>query len=66
MSGKTSYQSIKKYEDKAYDKILLRIPKGQRNIIKSAADTVGESINGYIKKAITERMERDNKNGQTG
>ena len=27
--------------------------------IKMAADRSGESVNGYIKKAIDERMERD-------
>ena len=29
--------------------------------IKNAADQAGESVNGYIKKAIDQRIERDNK-----
>ena len=28
--------------------------------IKAAAESAGESVNGYIKKAVDERMERDN------
>ena len=34
MGGKNSYESIKRYEDKAYDKVLVRFPKGKKDIIK--------------------------------
>lgn len=61
MGGKTSYQSIKKYEDKAYDKLLLRVQKGQKDEIKAAADAAGESVNGYIKRALEMRMEQEGK-----
>ena len=37
MGGKNSYESIKRYQDKAYDKILLRTSKGEREVIKSHA-----------------------------
>lgn len=60
MGGKTSYASIKKYEDKAYDKVLLRLPKGQREEIKAhAAQKDGGSVNAFINRAINETMERD-------
>lgn len=53
MGGKTSYESIKKYEDKAYSKILLRIkPKDRLDIIKAHAAAQGESTNGFINRAI--------------
>ncbi|MCI5987141.1 MAG: hypothetical protein SPF03_08170 [Faecalimonas umbilicata] len=39
--------------------ILLGIQKEKYEEIKTAADHAGESVNGYIKKAIDERMERD-------
>lgn len=39
--------------------ILLGIQKEKYEEIKAAADHAGESVNGYIKKAINERMERD-------
>ena len=44
---------------------LKRIPLDIQNEkyeeIKNAADQAGESVNGYIKKAINQRIERDNK-----
>ena len=44
---------------------LKRIPLDIQNEkyeeIKNAADQAGESVNGYIKKAIDQRIERDNK-----
>lgn len=39
--------------------ILLGIQKEKYEEIKAAADHAGESVNGYIEKAIDERMERD-------
>ena len=62
-----------KYEQKAYDKILLRVEAGQKEEIKAHAEKyqpeAGEigvagytpkgSINGFIKRAIDETMERD-------
>ena len=66
MAGKTSYQSIKKYEDKAYDKILLRMPKGFKDILKAHADAHGESINGFVKRAIRAQMDADEQKRMEG
>ena len=41
--------------------ILLGIHKEKYEEIKTAADYAGESVSGYIKKSIYERMERDSK-----
>lgn len=62
MGGKNSYESIKRYEDKAYDKVLVRMPKGQKDAIKAHATAHGESVNGFINRAIGETIERDNTN----
>ena len=59
MGGKNSYESIKRYEDKAYDKVLVRMPKGQKELIQTHAEAQGESTNGFINRAISETMERD-------
>ena len=59
MGGKNSYESIKRYEDKAYDKVLVRMPKGQKELIQAHAEAQGESTNGFINRAISETMERD-------
>ena len=61
MGGKNSYESIKRYEDKAYDKVLVRMPKGQKELIQAHAEAQGESTNGFINRAISETMERDGK-----
>ena len=59
MGGKNSYESIKRYEDKAYDKVLVRFPKGKKDIIKAHAEKNGESVNGFVNRAIDETMQRD-------
>ena len=59
MGGKNSYESIKRYEDKSYDKVLVRFPKGKKDIIKAHAEARSESVNGFINRAIDEAIERD-------
>lgn len=59
MGGKNSYESIKRYQDKAYDAIPLRVRKGQKGVIKAHAEARGESVNGFIGRAISETMARD-------
>ena len=49
------------YISRAYDRINLTVPKGQKDEIKAAADAAGESVNGYIKRAVEMRMERERK-----
>ncbi|MFR3482285.1 MAG: hypothetical protein ACLTXL_01520 [Clostridia bacterium] len=44
-----------------YDEVKLRMEKGKKDKIKSHADAAGESMNGFINRAIDETMERDNK-----
>ena len=38
----------------------FRCPKEKYEEIKAAATAAGESVNGYIKKAVDQRMDRDN------
>lgn len=59
MGGKNSYESIKRYQDKAYDKILVRIHKGKKDTVQAHAAARGESVNGFINRAIDSQMERD-------
>lgn len=59
MGGKNSYESIKRYEDKAYDKVLVRMPKGKKEVIQAHADSRSQSVNSFINEAIDEKMERD-------
>ena len=54
--GKTSWQVKQKYNDKAYDKIYLTVPKGDKDKIKAYAESKGKSVNGYINELIEEDM----------
>ena len=54
--SKAQIKATTKYESANYDKILIRLPKGQRTAIKAAADATGESLNGYILEAVRRRM----------
>ena len=65
MSGKTSSASKAKYNEKAYDRLSLYIPKGEREKIKAHAEQRGESVNGFIGRAIAEQMKRDNTTPET-
>ena len=47
------------YAKKNLKRIPLNVHKEKYEEIKAAADIAGESVNGYIKRAIDERMERD-------
>lgn len=48
------------YAKKSLKRIPLDVQKEKYEEIKAAATAVGEPVNTYIKKAIDERMERDN------
>ena len=48
-----------KYREKSIKRIPLDVQKEKYEEIKVAAKRSGESINGYIKKAIDERIQRD-------
>lgn len=59
MVSKAQKKATAKYEQNNYDKVLIRFPKGDKDRIKSHAESKGESLNGFIKRAIDETMERD-------
>ena len=60
--GKTSSKVKDRYNAKAYDEIKIRVYKGEKEKIKSHAESNGESINGFVKRSIDETMERDKAN----
>lgn len=53
----------KKWNDenqkKLYDRIQLVVHKGRKEIIKAHAESRGESVNGFINRAIDHTMEQD-------
>ncbi len=59
MGGKTSNESKRKYNEKAYDRIQLVVKKGKKNEIKAFAESRGYTVNGFVNEAIDEKMQRD-------
>lgn len=57
--SKAQQKAVAKYEAKAYDKTLIRLPKGRLDEIRTHIEPTGESLNGFIGRAIDETMERD-------
>ena len=49
----------RKWDANNLDRISIAIPKGQKDLIKAAANQAGQSLNAYIAQAIEERMERE-------
>jgi hypothetical protein len=57
--GKTSSAVKNKYNAKAYDRLNITLPKGQKEKIQAHVEARGESLNGFVNRAIKETMERD-------
>ena len=62
-ASKAQQKAVNKYMAANYDRINLTVPKGFKEEIKTFADSLGESVNGFIGRAIVEKMERDRKGG---
>ena len=55
MRTQAQNRATAKWEEKAYDKVLLRMPKGT----KAAIQAVSESVNGYIVRAVLAALAAD-------
>jgi len=60
---KTSSAVKDKYNAKAYDEMKIRVIKGRKDEIQAHAAANGESLNGYVNRAISETMDRENGKG---
>lgn len=61
--SKAQQASVNKYVKNNYDRINVTMPKGKRDVLKAHAEAQGESVNGFINRAIDETMARDNAPG---
>ncbi|MCM1329014.1 MAG: antitoxin [Ruminococcus sp.] len=57
--GKTSAAVKNRYAAKAYDRLQIIVKKGKKSELQTAAEQQGESLNGYIKKAVREQYKKD-------
>ena len=54
-------KAVNKYNAANYDSLRIVVPKGQKEKIKAHAEKRGESINGFVGRAINETLQRDEK-----
>ena len=57
--GKAATKAKNKYNAENYERIALNVLKGQKDVIKAHATAQGESVNGFINRAIDNQIERD-------
>ena len=60
--SKKQQASVNRYIAKSYDRINLTVPKGKKERIQYFAQSVGESVNGFINRAIDEAMKEEDPN----
>lgn len=60
-ASKAQQKAVAKYENANYDKVLVRMPKGKKEIIKAHAENQGKSVNGFINEAINEKIGKNDK-----
>ena len=60
---KAQQKAVNKYMATNYDRINLTVPKGQKEEIKAHAESMGESVNGFINRAINQTIAKDKGEG---
>ncbi len=52
-------KAVAKYNAANYDRIELRVDKGQKELIKAHAEARGESVNAFINRVIADALQRE-------
>jgi len=58
-------KAVRKYNEKVYDRLEIKVTKGKKAILQAHAEARGESLNGFVNRAINETLQRD-KGGERG
>lgn len=61
-ASKAQQKAVAKYMKNNYDEMKIRVAKGTKSLIEAAAKANGESINGYVKRALKAQYEADTSN----
>ena len=56
---KSRSQYLNQWQTEHCDRVNLTMPKGKKELVRAHAESRGESLNGFINRAIDETMERD-------
>ena len=57
--SKAQQKATANYVRQNYDRIEVKVPKGDKEVLQAHAQAQGESLNKFINRAITEQMVRD-------
>ena len=57
--GTPQTKAKNKYNAKTYDSLRIIVKKGEKDKIKAHAEKHGESLNGFVNRAIVETIKRD-------
>ena len=58
-TGKAATRAKNKYNSQNYDSLRIVVPKGQKEELQAHAANFGESLNGFVNRAVQETLERD-------
>ena len=61
--SKAQQKATNKYIAKAYDRVNLTLPKGRKAELQAHAERMGESLNGFIGRAIDTFIRQDTGRG---
>ena len=53
-------KAVAKYNSANYEQILVRVNRGEKEVLSAHALSQGESLNAFANRALHEAMERDN------
>ena len=56
-------KAVQKYKSKTYDRLEISVVKGKKATLQDHAAGRGESLNGFVNRAIDEAVKRDGKGG---
>ena len=59
-ASEAQIRANKKYQKK-FDKVQIRVSHDEKELIDSHAESMGESTNAFVRRAIAETIERDTK-----
>lgn len=57
--GTPATKAKNKYNGKAYDRLNILVPKGDREMIQKAAETLGMSLNCFVTRLIYRELGKE-------
>jgi len=64
--SKAQQKAVHKYVKENYDRLNISVPKGRKAELQEHAQQRGESLNGFVNRAIDNQVEQDNGAGEGG